>query len=355
MSKINEGFDLEAKSVEEKIANRWSVNPSLEWKNAIEIQEGFRPAFDHRKLIYETDAKFEQQFRLISISRVNPTSYRKAKRVKAIETVFTDSMIDCGQITPITVIKCNHKKYDYNVLFGANRVNALLNKGEDLVYAIEIKCEDKVLLELIKIDESLVRTELTALERIRLLSKRRSIYEQLYPESTAEKQRQRGLNVSDEKNSRLKKHESFTKNMAMLTGKNRRTIQLALQAGMQISKENLDLIQGSKLEDNNAEIMKLAKIQDPELQTNILQAVLSGQADNIQDGLKLFTEKLILKPSSNTPENKDLSLRHNLKLANFKIKELKKANSELSGKVKQLELKAKNLAFAKIPAIPELY
>lgn len=320
-----ETSEEQAQTTEEKIADRWSINQNLKWKYAKEVQESFKPVFNHRQVLFQTDVKFEQQFCLIPISRINPTSYKKAKKIKEIEYVFTKSVLDCGQIVPIAVIRSNHKNYDYNVLFGANRVNALLNKGEDLVYAIEIMCEDKVLLELIKIDESLVRTELTALEQIKLLGKRRSIYEKLYPDSTAEIQRQRGLNVSDEKNSRLKKHESFTKNMAMLTGKSRRAIQLALQAGTQISKENLDLIKGTKLENKNAEIMKLAKIQDSELQTNVLKAVLSGEAEKIEDGLKLFTGKLILKPSiANMSENKDLMLRHNLKLAKYKIKELKK-------------------------------
>lgn len=342
-------------------------NPNLEWEIPTVIKENFRPMFMHDKLIYHVDEKIKKQYRLISLDTINPRSYKKAKKDSASEKIFNESIIDCGQITPIVVMKIkakpdnkgkkqkkNQKQYTYDVLFGAKRVNALIGMGADLVEAVEFICDDEILLEIIKIDEVVVRTELTEIERACLLTKRQRIYEMLHPAATAANQRLKGLNVSDEINSRLKKHESFTEYAVTLTGEHRRVVQLSLQIGKNITEENIELIKGSILENRKNELLSLARLQDKELQTKAIRAVLEGKAKTVQEAVSIYRDDLVILPKVGTPEREPMQLKLDLKNAQIEIETLQKKNVELEEKVKKLETELKVVKKTKGIAVPEL-
>lgn len=321
-----------------------------EWHHPEDILSKVKPPFVHTKVLFETDTRFIKQGRKILISDINPRSYFVALGMSELDEALKMSIDDVGLLSPITVrpfmpkVK-NGKKvkkkdnYRYTIMDGAARVRALRAKGEELVDAYVIETDDKNLATVMQADLKIVRRELTKLEKITWLKKRKSSYEKLYPETKAESRRQLGLNVSDERISLLKRHESFTKVVSNLTGENVRTVQLYSQVGDLISEELLNLVKGSKIENNFTELRKLAEIKKADLQEKVLDSIINGNAENVNEALGLFTDRVMLIPDD---VNKVDTV--SLKNAKAKIKKLEKEVSRLKGEIEQMKtIKGENV------------
>ncbi len=116
--------------------------------------------------------------------------------------------------------------------------------------------------ELAEIDENLIRNELTALERGEHLARRKAIYEALHPESArfspqkqaARKSIQPSENISD----------GFAQDAAAKTGVTDRAVRYAVQIGEDITPEARDAIRETPTADNQADLLRLAKLPEDE-------------------------------------------------------------------------------------------
>jgi len=322
-----------------------------DWLNSNDILLKTKPPFVHIKSIFETDTRFSKQGRKIFISDIVSSSYKATFSVEAHDEALSMSIDDVGLLNPIIVVTVKPSKKEkrsYRVIDGASRVRVLIEKGEDLVDAYVIEAEDKDLETVMQADLHLLQRERTAAEKIMWIKKRKTAYEKLYPETKAEKRRQIGLNVSDEKISSLARHETFTTLVSKLTGEHIRTIQMYSKAGDTISVENLELLKGSKLEDNFSELKILAKIKNDELQTNVIKMILNNEARNVREALGELLDQVMIIPSE-VKKADTIALKN----AKVKINELKQEVDKLKAEIKKLKSEQPQEPFY-TQSVPEL-
>lgn len=110
---------------------------------------------------------------------------------------------------------------------------------------------DALKQQLATIDENLVRSDLTALERAESLKRRKEIYEQMYPQATEKEKKQAGRRKGGKaRHGQLDETVSpstpaFTEDTAAKTGLTSRTIQQDIQIAENLDPEVKQVIQGT--------------------------------------------------------------------------------------------------------------
>lgn len=334
--------------------NAMIAEANLVWENPIGVRDSFQPKTNTNKnLLLKTDPTIDMQYLKVNINTINPASYKKVNLSEEAEEGFLSSVIESGQIVPIGLVKSKNYKFDYDVLFGKKRVNALAQKGEDMVLAIEYKHEDEDSIKLVEINEALIKVDLPYSEKLKLVAQKRKIYEKRYPDATPEQQRKKGLNVSNEMISRLDKSKVFTKELSEIMSVSQRSLQMDNQIKEKITAENHKLIEGSILENKKVELLSIARLKDPVLQEKVIKTVLGNKAKNVKEALSLLAEELMTRPRTNIPLDKTIQLSFDLQSAKSSIRTLEKEKKELSKKVKELEKEVQFLKKQKAPVIPE--
>jgi ParB family chromosome partitioning protein len=164
---------------------------------------------------------------------------------------LADSIREVGLINPVTVDKGG------NLIAGGHRVAACKSLGwTDIPVVVLDVDEDRAALA--ELDENLCRNEGTALERSEWLARRKVIYERLYPDTRAEEQRKKGLNVSGDKLSSLKAAPSFAADTAAKTGISKRTIQRDVRVAERLAPDVRDAIRDTEIADNKRALAALA-------------------------------------------------------------------------------------------------
>lgn len=194
---------------------------------------------------------------------------RRTDELKVIE--LANSITEIGLLNPITVA---HLNGGYKLIAGLHRLEAFKQLGRETIPALIID-GDQLDFELAEIDENLVRSELTVLERGELLSRRKEIYETLHPEV---KQYIAGGIVRQNSASEI---ISFAEDTATKVGTSRRTIEHEIQIATKITPEAKDIIRNTPLADNKTELLKLARIA-PDTQIDVVRKVVSGESPNVQ-------------------------------------------------------------------------
>jgi ParB family transcriptional regulator, chromosome partitioning protein len=199
----------------------------------------------------------------------------KRKRTSGDFENLVESIKDVGLINPITLNK------DMVLIAGFHRLQACKQLGFKFIPANMIDADD-LTAELAEIDENLIRLPLTALENAEQLQRRKEIYETLHPESKAEEQRKKGLNVSNEKISQLNKTKTFVEDTAEKTGKSPRCIQQNIQIASKISEEAKAEIKGTELENKKTALLQIAK-QPAEMQKELVVDLLQNQGKEVKE------------------------------------------------------------------------
>lgn len=143
---------------------------------------------------------------------------------------------------------------------------------------------DAVDLQLIEIDENLVRAELTRLERANHRAKRKELYEMKHPET---KDGVAGAHAANKVMGRGNATEapaiaSFAKDDAAKTGVSERTVRADVKRGTSITEETKEEIQDMpEIADNGAELDVLASLSPAE-QKVAVEVVKSGEAKSIR-------------------------------------------------------------------------
>jgi hypothetical protein len=161
------------------------------------------------------------------------------------ETVaaLEESIAAVGLINPIHVRQSGDV---YEIIAGSHRFAAcdLLGHREIMALVVEV---DDLHAELAMIDENLCRAELSPADRAKQTARRKSIYEELHPETKREATLKRG----DEAPSRQVGEtgvDRFTADTAATSGRSERAVQRDAERGEKVIDEVVDMIRGTPLD-----------------------------------------------------------------------------------------------------------
>lgn len=195
------------------------------------------------------------------IDIVIPDNRKRAKDQKTIEGL-ADSIREVGLIQPVQVVP---EDGHYVLVAGLHRLEACKLIGKNLIEAT-VQSYDDLHRELAEIDENLIRNELKVLERANHLARRKEIYEAMHPEAKATRDGGpfRGNQFTDGEVTADSATTSFTEDTASKTNAAARTIREDIQIAKGIAPEVQEQIKDTPLADSKSELLKLAKLEEPE-------------------------------------------------------------------------------------------
>ncbi|TKD03423.1 ParB/RepB/Spo0J family partition protein [Polyangium fumosum] len=201
---------------------------------------------------------------------------QRARRLRDV-TALVESIAQSGLIEPIVVRRLPNGRLV--LVCGAHRLDAHRQLGRDTILARIIEVSD-LEAELMELDENLMRTELTVLERGEHLLRRKEIHEQLYPETKhggAPGKKGGGKKAKDATVA------SFAEDTAAKTGPSVRTIQDDVKIA-RLGDDTKKAIRGTPLEDQKRVLLQITRIA-PEKQAAVADAVASGRCGTVKQAV----------------------------------------------------------------------
>lgn len=167
----------------------------------------------------------------MNINEVKINEGRRPTDQKKIQEL-ADSIKELGLLNPITVNE------DGTLIAGMHRLEACKLLGMEEIKVNKINLSS-LLAELAEIDENLIRNELHWLAADKQLRRRKSIYEELHPETKAGIA---GANKTNEKrwgvaNEKISSAKTFTEDTAEKLGQSQRNIQMSVARAEKIAEE----------------------------------------------------------------------------------------------------------------------
>ena len=205
-------------------------------------------------------------------------------------SALSDSIREVGLINPITVTG------DYRLIAGYHRLEACRRLGWAEIPATV--CDlDALHAELAEIDENLIRTELSVLDRSEQLARRKVIYEALHPET-----KRGGDQRSESARSKRNDFVSFAKDTAEKVQVTERTVQQEIQIATSLASDVKEAIRDTPLADNKTALMTLAK-KTPEVQRAMIAAADLSHPKAIEQAVhKIRTEEKQAKAAEQIKE-----------------------------------------------------
>jgi len=188
------------------------------------------------------------------------------------------SMNEGGLIEPI-IVRLHPTGNGLKLVAGAHRLRGGQINGDAQIAAIMIEATDDEARQ-IEIDENLARRELTALERAEFLAERKRTYERLHPEAAHGKAKKPKKGAASPKDANFASFAAFAKDAAKQVGLSVRSVQLATQIASGLSPEAVDLIRGTRVADNQAQLQALAALE-PEQQLAVAGLIAANAAGNV--------------------------------------------------------------------------
>jgi ParB family transcriptional regulator, chromosome partitioning protein len=170
---------------------------------------------------------------------------------------LANSIAELGLVNPIAVSE------DGYLLAGLHRLEACKSLGLIDIETVGIPFYyDSPQAELVELDENLIRSELTVLERGEGLARRKVLYEQVHPETRQGQQGHRGSGDGEY----ISESEiiSFSDDAAEKIGASKRTIQQEIQIATNLAPEVKEQIRGTELADNKTALLNLARMEPVE-------------------------------------------------------------------------------------------
>lgn len=191
--------------------------------------------------------------------------------VKSIKTI--------GLLNPITVDRNN------NLIAGRHRLEAYKVLGRTKIpVRVMQKLIDPLKLELAEIDENLLGPDLTIMERGEHLSRRKIIYENLYPESKPGNIRATGMNKKLGHNVGAVTAPTFTVDTTKKTGISQRVVQEDIQIAREIDDEVKDMIRDTGIDDSKQDLIEIAKLPKSK-QIEVVEKVLDGEVASVKSAV----------------------------------------------------------------------
>jgi N6-adenosine-specific RNA methylase IME4/ParB-like chromosome segregation protein Spo0J len=186
----------------------------------------------------------------LPLDKIEIPNSRRALDPAAVQKL-ANSIEEIGLRHPITVRQRGER---YILVAGHHRIGAFRKLGRDHIPAV-ISPFSKLEADLWEIDENLCRLDLSPAEEAAAVTRRKQIYEELYPTT-----RHGGDRRSSPQNADLKT-KSFTAATAEATGKSCSTIERAAKRGKELDSATLEKVVGTAL-DKGDELDALAKLSD---------------------------------------------------------------------------------------------
>jgi ParB-like chromosome segregation protein Spo0J len=220
-----------------------------------------------------------------SIAAIKIPHEREACQEAVVEELM-ESIPKIGLLQPIVI------SADGTLIAGRHRLEACRRLGWELI-PCRIFQGAPAIRELAEIDENLMRRELSALERSQLLARRKTLYEQLYPETakgaaqiSGMQAKTNGANGNGHKNGNgaVKSPETptFAEATAKATGKSLRTVQEETALGQAISSEAAKALQQTPVADQKGQLKKLAKLPEDQ-QVEVANTIKAGKAATVDE------------------------------------------------------------------------
>ena len=201
----------------------------------------------------------------VNIDDIKIPSHRKTRG--NIEQL-ANSIRDLGLLNPITLTT------SYRLIAGYHRYLACQSLGWQDIPA-NIVTLDALHAELAEIDENLQRQELTVLERAEQLSRRKNIYEEVYPQTKRGTAGALASNAAQGNATADSAVSSFNKDTAAKTGISERVVFESIQIARDIAPAVKDIIRDTDLADRKTDLLSLSRLS-PDRQMQVAQKILSG-------------------------------------------------------------------------------
>lgn len=215
--------------------------------------------------------------------KVNEIEINEGRRKVDFEKVteIANSIKEIGLINPITV---KEKDSGYLLIAGMHRLEAFKELGKEEI-PVHVMEGTKLELELIEIDENLVRNELFFLELDDLTLRRKQIYEEMYPETKV---------GGDRKSKKIKTtpcrsdKPTFAKDTAEKTGESERNIQRRTQRAENLIPEAKKIIKERGFTQTDATSLSR---KEPKEQKQIVDMIVSKKSNTIKEAEETIKPK----------------------------------------------------------------
>ena len=212
----------------------------------------------------------------LDIGRIYPSPTARDVRHPQV-AALAESMKEIGLRTPITVrsvmkIINGRDQPAWEIVAGHHRYEAAVRLGWREIDAVEFDGEE-LDAELWEIDENLMRSELTEMERARALARRKEIYEIKHPET-----RQGGDRGNQHTGGRQNDKMSFSQQTAAKIGKTAKTVERSVRIGERLTPEAEAEAKKLGLDDHQAALLDAAKEQEAAAQIEALNRRAAAKA-----------------------------------------------------------------------------
>jgi N6-adenosine-specific RNA methylase IME4 len=231
-----------------------------------------------------------QQSVLLPIDKIRVSSNRRSLQDVS---ELKQSISELGLLNPISVSS------DYLLVAGLHRLEACRQLEWKEIPALVLKL-DALKCELAEIDENLIRSDLTVLERGEQLKRRKEIYEALHPSvkhGGAPGKAGGGKSTKDEIIS------SFATDTSAKTRQSPRTIQQEVQIASDIQDDVKEVIRETDIADNKTELLKLARL-DKKKQREVAKRIRKKKAKSVSQAIKEINREERIEQIANAPELK---------------------------------------------------
>jgi ParB family chromosome partitioning protein len=234
-----------------------------------------------------SDAKDASPFQRIPIDQIVVSPEHRAMHSL---TNLKQSIQDIGLLHPIIVMK--HGETTYQLIAGRNRLAACQQLGWTRIPAHLVPFEGTnqadTLTELAKIDENLIRNDLTVLEHAEHLQRRKQVYLTLHPAK-----KQGGSPGKAGGGKKAKRPESgcfvpsFLEDTAQKTGQGRSTVAEAIHIADNLPEDVKNQLRGTPIADRKTDLLRLAKMEPSEQQT-VVQTIVNHGLSTVTKALQLL-------------------------------------------------------------------
>lgn len=203
----------------------------------------------------------------LDIGRIYPSPTARDVRHPQV-AALAESMKEIGLRTPITVrsvmkIINGRDQPAWEIVAGHHRYEAAVRLGWREIDAVEFDGEE-LDAELWEIDENLMRSELTEMERARALARRKEIYEIKHPET------RQHVAGAEAKHGRASVKMTFAQDAADKTGKSRSSVERSVRIGERLTPEAEAEAKKLGLDDHQAALLDAAREQEAAAQIEVL-------------------------------------------------------------------------------------
>jgi len=224
-------------------------------------------------------------------------------RLKMDIESLAQSILIAGQINPITVQK---QGSEYRVIAGRRRFAALTHIQDEITPDKEVKALvyvtdlNELQSELIKIDENIMRQQLTGAELDEAIYRRKQIYEELHPET---KQGSAGAHAKHAKaRGKAKPAQAFTHDAARKLGITKRTVERAVSRASKASDKVKAAREKGDLSPSKVDLLVTLPAHDQDLLLPLARKKDVKELRSVVDAAKRRGAKAVVLDQADTHE-----------------------------------------------------